>query len=369
MIRSAPTTMSKRIFFILPVVACVGLLVYFISKGDGPTGSAKQPEAAVEKKAPEKAPVPVEWDRVIRERPNKESLDSLRGRLREMSAAEAVAEIEGFLASGKDGATGLEFDIGSGGGMKGWPTLRVYLLDLLLEIDPSAAARISRNILAKPTSADEWALALRNVARGEGDDANSDFLRTKAEELIANPEWRVKPSVGFLNAFDVLVHTRATASAPLLSGLIQDKERRDLAHAAFLTLDRLVQREPVAMLEKLVADRALRESRPEMFAQQFARADLRDERQRELVKTWLLDPARTPLELRNFAGVFPNNNQMISNNLLTSEIRVSGEELLKHDLEVLAIIRRWREEADFQTIDKHLGMMDARLSEFVKGAE
>ena len=357
--------MSKRILVLLLIAACAGMIIYLLPKRDKPVGGGEtnRTETAADKKAPE----PVEWDRVIRDRPGRESLDSLRGRLREMSAAEAVAEIEGFLASGKDGATGLEFEISSGGAMKGWPTLRVFLLDLLLEIDPAAAARIGREILATSTTADEWALALRNVARGEGKEANQDFLRTKAEDLIANPKWREKPSVGYLNAFDVLVHTRATVSSPLLSGLIQDKERRDLAHAAFLTLDRLVQREPVAMLERLQADRALQESRPEMTAQQFARADLRDERQRELVKTWLLDPLRTPTELRNFAGTFPNNNKMISNNLLTSEERVSGEDLRAHDREVLAIVKQWREDAAFESVAEHLGTMDARLSEFVKG--
>jgi hypothetical protein len=357
--------MSKRMLFSLPIAVCVGLLVYFIPKGVEPVGEAKQPEASAVRMTAE----PLEWDRVIRGRPGRESIDSLRGRLLEMGAAGAVAEIEGFLASGKDGATGQDFEIGSGGAMKGWPTLRVFLLDLLLEIDPAAAARIGREILTKPTSADEWALALRNVARGEASDADPDFLRTKTEELIANPEWRAEPSVGFLNAFDVLVHTRAIASAPLLSGLIQDKDRRDLAHAAFLTLDRLVQRETVSMLERLQADRALRESRPEMTAQQFARADLRDERQRELVKTWLLDQSRTPLELRNFAGTFPNNNKMISNNLLTTEERVSGEDLRAHDREVLEIVREWREDAEFAPVSEHLGAMEARLSEFVKGAE
>lgn len=360
--------MSKRLLFILPIAACVGLLVYFIPKGAEPAGN-DEPERTEAPAVTKKPDEPVEWDRVISGRPGRESLDSLRSRLLEMSAAGAVAEIEGFLASGRDGATGLEFEIGSGGAMKGWPSLRVFLLDLLLEIDPAAAARIGREILAKPTSADEWALALRNVARGEGSEADPDFLRTKTEELIANPEWRAEPSVGFLNAFDVLVHTRATASAPLLSGLIRDRDRRDLAHAAFLTLDRLVQREPVAMLEKLTADRALQESRPEMTAQQFARADLRDERQRELVKAWLLDPARTPLELRNFAGTFPNNNKMISHNLLTTEERVSGEDLRVHDREVLSIIREWRGDAAFAPVAEHLGTMDARLSEFVKGAE
>ena len=163
-------------------------------------------------------------------------------------------------------------------------------LDLLLELDPEAAARISREILSSKTSADEWAIALRNVAKGERIERNRDYLRTRAEELITNPEWQAQPSIGYLNAFDVLVYTEAVESSPLLSGLIQRKDRRDLAHASFLTMDRLVQRRPLDMLTRLKADRALQESRPEMTAQQFARADLRDISQQAIVKSWLLDP-------------------------------------------------------------------------------
>ena len=70
--------------------------------------------------------------------------------------------------------------------------------------------------------------------------AERDYLRAKTEELITNPEWQQNPSVGYLNAFDVLVHVGATESTPLLSDLIQRKDRRDLAHAGFLALDRLV---------------------------------------------------------------------------------------------------------------------------------
>ncbi len=309
------------------------------------------------------------WEREIREGSGKESLDSLRGRLLAMSATEAVAEIEAFLQKGGDRKTGLSLGIGSGGKIEGWPTLRVFLLDLLLEIDPEEAARISREMLSTETSADEWMVALRNVAKGEGDAGNRDFLRTRTEELIRNKEWQAQPSVGYLNAFDVLVHTRATESAPLLSNLIQNKDRRDLAHAAFLTLDRLVMSEPVATLTRIMADRALQESRPEMTAQQFARADLRDGAQRAVVESWLLDPVRTTTELRNFSGTYPNNNRMISHSLLTSDASVSGADLKEHDREALEIIRGWKNDPAFASLSEYLGIMDGRLSGFVNGAD
>jgi hypothetical protein len=297
------------------------------------------------------------------------SLLDLQKSLAAMPKAEAVALIRGFLNSGKDRPTGLSFTIGKDGSLTEWPTFRAFLLDALLAIDPAAAAAIGREILAQPTSADEWALALRNVARGEPPEENADFLRRKTEELIANPAWQADPSIGYLNAFDVLVYLAAADSTPLLSGLLQRKDRKDLAHAGFLTLDRLVQRQPADLLTRLAADRALQQSRPEMVAQQFARADLRDSAQQVLMKAWLLDPARTPVELRSFAGVYPNNNRFVSNNLLTVESGQSGEDLATHDRAALETITAWAADPAFQPLKAHLDQMVSRLEGFVSARE
>jgi hypothetical protein len=286
----------------------------------------------------------------------------LKQSLAAMPKDEAITLIHNFLAKGSDRTTGLSFEISGDGSLTEWPTFRTFLLDAMLAIDPTAAAAISREILAKPTSADEWALALRNVGRAENDAA---FLRAKTEELINNPAWQANPSIGYLNAFDVLVHTDSTASTPLLSSLIQLKDRRDLAHAGFLTLDRLVQRQPVDELTRLTADTALQESRPEMVSQQFARADLRDPAQQALVKAWLLDPARKPNELRAFAGVYPNNNRFVSNNLLTRETAPTGDDLAAHDREVLTVITNWQQDPAFAGVKEHLTAMVSRLNGFV----
>jgi len=360
--------MQKRIIVIVFLAITIAATVIFLRSDDTSVGATKD-----QKDTPGERPAPpmgkLKWDSEIQHLTGRESLDTLRGKLLGLSKTEAVAEIEGFLSKGDDRITGLDLTIGTGGKLEGWPTLRVFLLDLLLEIDPAAAARISRGMLEDKTSPDEWSIALRNVAKGEGDTENKEYLRKKTEQLINNPEWQAQPSVGYLNAFDVLVYAGATESAPLLSSLVQRKDRRDLAHAGFLTLDRLVQRKPVEMLTLIQADLALQESRPEMTAQQFARADIRDGQQQAVVKSWLLDPSRTPTELRNFASTYPNNNRMISQNLLTSEDHVSGADLATHDREVLEIIRHWKTEPGFETLSPYLEIMDGRVSGFVKGAD
>ena len=284
--------------------------------------------------------------------------------LRALPADQAVARIQAFLDSGKDRKTGLGFAIGAGGTMKEWPTLRTFLVDALLAIDAQAAARISRGILSKPGNADEWALALRNLGRVETAAETRELLIERTQALINNPEWQADPSVGYLNAFDTLVHTDATESIPLLSGLIQKKDRKDLAHAGFLTLDRLVQRNPVDALQRLTANRTLSASRPEMVAQQFARADLRDNSQREIVRKWLLDPSRTPTELQSFAGVYPNNNQFVSHNLLSTSTQPTGAELATHDRAALEIISSWQKDPAFQPVAEQLRTMVARLNQF-----
>lgn len=282
-----------------------------------------------------------------------------------MDPAEAVRRIREALASGRNRSTGMDFAIGADRGIDGWPTLRTFLLDMLFRIDPRAAAETSRGILESPDDPDEWAIAMRNIASAGDAAADRTLLIGKTTELIRNPQWQANPSIGYLNAFDVLVHTSAVESTPLLSGLVRDKQRRDLAHAAFLTIDRLVQRSPAAMLERIAADTELMLARPEMTAQQFARADLREDDQRELVRNWLLSPDRTAAELRAFAGIYPNNNRFVSNNLLTSETPQSGAELAAHDRAAAEILKQWSTDPAFSDVKPHLDAMLGRLSGFI----
>jgi hypothetical protein len=358
-------------------LACVaaGLLAILLwqsapaPKPASPPQRDREPRTSPQADSPAANPLGAALER-LREKPARadslQTFKDLQAALKTMPPNEALAWIRSFLDSGADQPTGLAFEIAAGGTLTGWPTFRTFLLDALLTLDPAAAAELGRSILTKPTSADEWALALRNVGRADKTEEAASYLIEKTRALIANPAWQANPSVGYLNAFDVLVHTNATASTPLLSGLIQQKDRHDLAHAGFLTLDRLVQRSPAAVLPQLAADRALQQSRPEMLAQQFARADLRDPAQQQLVRDYLLDPARSGAELRSFAAVYPNNNRFVSNNLLTTETQQSGADLATHDREVLGIIQSWTADPAFKPVADHLQAMISRLNQFTK---
>ena len=161
-------------------------------------------------------------------------LGDLRDLLEELSPEEAHHFVASYFASDKDALLPLPFQIAKGGQLETAPTIRTALLDHLGKVNPKAAEQLSKDLLTTPTHPDEWALALRNVARIP--DSDHDFLRYKTEELIQNPTWQAKPSIGYLNAFDVLAYTRSTESTPLLANLVKNKDRQDLAHASFLTL-------------------------------------------------------------------------------------------------------------------------------------
>jgi hypothetical protein len=242
---------------------------------------------------------------------------SLRDQLASLEPAAAAAAVHDFFGRNEDLSLPLPFKVEKGGNLSSHPTLRVALLDILAAIDPAAAATLGRELLESPTTPDEWALALRNVARTDSSPATNDLLRQKTEQLITHPDWQEKPTTGYYEAFDLLVHTRSTQSTPLLSSIIRTPDRKDLRHAAFLTLDRLTQVETTQMLGLLANDEALNEVYPEMVAQQMARADRNNPHQEALVQAWLNDPNRSEQQQRAFHSIYPNANRTVSGNLVT----------------------------------------------------
>ena len=302
----------------------------------------------------------------------KKEIVKLESSLRALPIDEAVKLIEAALDGGEDFQLPMGFKIGAGGFLSGHPSWRVALLDLLGKIDPNAAAAYAEIILAEPSQADEWAIALRNYARGNPGEGRAEFLREKTEQLINEAAWRAEPSVGYLESFDVLVHLGGGESTPTLASLVGDRSRegKSVAHAAFLTLDRLTLAEPEKMFEALSQQSELFESRGPMVANFYARADLRVPAQREQVEAYLLDPSRSREDLSAFAGVYPNNNQMISENLLTVPVTAKAEDLIAHDREVLRIVEGWLRDPRFgdPKLKPHLQTMQQRLANFVRQA-
>lgn len=282
-----------------------------------------------------------------------------------MPSAEAAEAILRFLQDpDRDEVTGLPFAVAPGGGLASAPSLRVALLDWLGRLDPEGAVEMAEVILSTSRDPDEWAVCLRNKALHDSGTETREFLENKTVELITRPEWRDKPTVGYLEAFDVLVHTRATSAVPLLSDLVaqQEPQARAVAHAAFLTLDRLALVAPAETLGRLADDQDLSRERPKMLAQVMARADLRDPAQLAELESYLLDASRSTAELDAFAAIFPNSNFMISDNLLTRSLVLSGAEMDARDRAALAVMDRWIDEPKFARQQERLAVIRQRLA-------
>lgn len=298
-------------------------------------------------------------------------LERLRAELAKLSPEEAVRAVRGFLESRRDAATRMQFQIGDGGNLDSAPTLRVWLLDELGRLQPAAAADYARHILSAHDSADEWAVALRNYARGRAGNEDRQFLQAKARELLNDPRWQQEQSAGWLEAFDVVVHTQASELTPDLAHLVvqQDKATKPAAYAAYLTLDRLTLADPVSVLRQLQDNPELMTGREQTRANYFARADARDSDQRSLLETYLLDSRRTAEELTAFAGTFPNANFAISTNLLTASPTFANAELIARDRAALETVEAWIADDRFSGRKDLLMAMQARIKEFVRQAE
>ncbi len=299
---------------------------------------------------------------------NRKLLAELRQFLDGLPVEIASREVQSFLAASKDAPTKLDVTVTPGGLLGDASSLRVFLLDYLGQIDRSVAGAVAALTLAQYTTPDEWAVSLRNYARANPGPDGEAYLQAKSRELLGNPAWLKNPSAGFLEAFDTIVYAHGTVLAPELAGLVRDKENKATAHAAYLTLDRLTLAEPIAMFKQLVEQPDLMQGREQTRANFLARADVRDQDQRALVEQYLLDPTRTAQELATFAGLYPNANYMISNNLLTPTVTPKHEELVAHDRAALETVQAWHNDERFRDLKPHLDTIRTRLEAFVQQA-
>lgn len=293
------------------------------------------------------------------------TLEGLRAKLAAMPKAEAVALICKFLDGKTDAATRLGFKVTSNGLLSEAPTFRTFLLDELARLDPAAAADYAKIILASMDSPDEWAVALRNLLRGDSSSDASALAKTKFMQMLVYADWQRSPSIGYLEAFDVAVQLGDPDFVPPMTGLLTATNNPAVAHAAYLSLDRMVINNPVQTLTALATDPSAMAGRELVRADYFARLDVRDPRQEALLENYLLSPQLSPAELQQFIGVFPNANFMISPNLLTANNTLSHAALTGRDAASFQVLNQWLADPRFAQLHSHLETAQQRVAGFV----
>jgi hypothetical protein len=296
----------------------------------------------------------------------RQKLEQLRAALLAAPKDEAVAAIRAFLDSKADADTHLAFKVGQGGVLDGAPTLRTFLLDELGRLDPAAAADYSRIILQSEDSPDEWAVALRNLAWGDTSADGRSLLEQKTTELMQDAAWQQNPSTGYLEAFDVAVYLGGTSLIPTLTGLLQQPNDPAVTHASYLALDRMVINDPGATLNALLANPDLMQGRETTRADYFARADVEDPQQKQILENYLLSPNTSAAEINTFAGIFPNANYMLSLNLLTQSQTLTRASLAARDAASLQAVQQWLADPQFARLQPVLSQMETRISGYVQ---
>ncbi|MGV3663960.1 MAG: hypothetical protein ACO1TE_27560 [Prosthecobacter sp.] len=297
------------------------------------------------------------------------ALEDLKRSLRQMDATEAGQWIVKEIMKGEDVPTHLNLTIGPDQNLTSWPSYRVFLLDMLFLVDPSGAADMARQVLVLPElTMDEVPVVMRNLARGSTNPTPEDMaaLTQATTEMLRREDWLKDPSTGFLEGFDVIVHTQNTAVTPTLLQMSDDRSAPKLRQAAFLTLDRLVTARPAEVLPLLGPYAATHPNSQLMISNMVARADVRDAAQRQAVEDYLLSTSRTPEELRGFASTFPNANMAVGSNLITRQKPIPAEELMKSDRAALDVVAGWLADPRFERARPALRESYKRLSEFVR---
>ncbi len=367
--------MIRIIRIIILVAALITAWLWFFPSDR--TGKAIRPapsEAAGKNSASEKVALPDAtnrspagmiarlFDRLRTGNFTPDDLDALRRNLLAAEPAQAIAVITAFLATGQDANTGEKFVLGTGGELGGAPTLRVLLLDLLGRISKKSgspeAAAVSRSLLERKTSADEWAVALRNV--GWNTPNEREYLAGKVREMLRYENWRRQPSGGFLESFDVIVFTRDVTFTPELSQMTQSEDKA-VQRAAAIAMDRLSEMNPLDVMNWLNTNPDEFSAKPMLRADYFAKADFTQQAQRQAVEAYLSRTDVQETEKNKLLNGIAAPGSFAAENLLTSP--PAADDPPEKSAALRQTVRDWVKTNRFPQMLPSLLKLQARLAE------
>ncbi len=286
--------------------------------------------------------------------------ESKRELLNHPDGTRAARDLKALLASGENHALDAPLRVSAGGELLEAPNTRVYLLDLLAQLDSVEAAEYSRKILEESTSSDEWAIALRNYAWGVDNAASDPFLRKKVFELLTNETWIRQPTSGFLEAFDFVPYTQdPTLVAPLVA-LTKAEQPANVRRAAFLALARFFAQNTTAGL-KSVSDAEASEPFSPVRADAMSRADFTRPEDVDMVRSYLLSNTIDPSEYALFAETFPQGGQFAGPALATTFRAQPLSVLARRDARALSIVENWMQDSALEARRKELSQIYQRL--------
>lgn len=269
----------------------------------------------------------------------KSRLHTLRDDWLDLDPTALATTIGRLLAQDLDSPLPLPFEVGPGGTLVSWPTLRVFLLDVLASSDPETAATIARQILATTDSAEEFAVALRPLARNKISRASDAELLGHLDSLLGRREWHDARLPGAAEALDLTAAIATADAADRLANWLEGDP--PTADAGWLAIHEVAAHHPAPVIDVLVDhDRLSGQSRHR--AQLFARADPADPAQMADIGAYLADPSTTPQEITEFTSLFPFRSATVGYRLYSSGgSPYSREEIIEGDRLALQSAETW----------------------------
>ena len=253
----------------------------------------------------------------------------------------AAAVLLEFLRSGEDLSTSLGFVVGEAG-LDEWPTLRACLLDLLGKIDPEMASRyVLETVIPAKSSTVEYAVSLQILWNYGGAEKATPELTQAWLGLLEKADWSARPDPAWLESLDFA--SRIPEATPKFlkastEWLADPENVVERVGGVDLALERMAVRQPVVVMEALIADSSLLGKGRGVFqrSQIFARANLNDAGQQRLLVAYVngLDPTSREAEL--FFDQFPCHNFSVGPGLSSQPQLQSSRDVIESDRAALA---------------------------------
>jgi hypothetical protein len=270
-----------------------------------------------------------------------------------------------LLSQGDDAVTGIPFETGPGGALRGWPTLRVFLLDVLAVTDPDLAGVIAREVLASTTSAEEFAVALKPLLLGGPWQAPATELEGYFAKLLENPAWQDK--VGLAEALDV---SRVAALPGTTTTLARWVDRSPpAAEAGIMALHETAAAHPGLMVDLIVNDSTSFDSSPALRASLLSRAAVSDPKQAAGIESYLRDPAVPVSEKQQFLELFPLRSASTGYRLYGNPPSPFSDAAVRaDDRAALEAAGRWRSDPALVELGPEIQGLERRLQGWIRQA-
>ena len=238
--------------------------------------------------------------------------------------AETALALADFLDSGNDASTGRHFEVTVGGRLSGAPTMRIASLDWLGDADPQLAHQYSRGVLQTTTSADEAAIALRNIGKAVTPGVTQDFKRA-AKEFAVDDRWMANPTAGYFEGLDALVYSGSFENMQTLAIVAMKSPKYQPIISGIA--DALVSRDPIQMLRNSLENPGVLGDLLQYRPLWFARPRFGEPGYQEVLIEYIRSDSVHVDEKETFFRAFPRFRKLTAPRLLTEDQLMSGPEM------------------------------------------